>query len=280
MARNVAIGIQNFDELIEKKYFYINLGVAGITVTASLNSSIDNDWYSFEVLDNPAYHKIRLSITGNSSTNGCNMEIYRDLVTNPEYYGMEFIGAGNGGEITLPAGSYYLRVVSTNTASNFDASNLCTYNLSIVPVSRVDEIRITEIVSNHGNIVTDYPQGTKYRVDGEQTNYVVVKGIAYYLDEQGLRHEAANANIRGIIEDLQWSQLNRPDMAFVNSWAVTNSSGSYRLEFYLHSGVGGLRYSAPVSVHCYDIMEVTVNPTDNEYICSENDFYYLVRCIR
>lgn len=92
MARNVAIGIQNFDELIEKKYFYINIGVAGITVTASLNSSIDNDWYSFEVLDNPAYHKIRLSITGNSSTNGCNVEIYRDLVTNPEYYGMEFIG--------------------------------------------------------------------------------------------------------------------------------------------------------------------------------------------
>ena len=54
----------------------LNIGGAGANVTGNLNSPIDNDWYSFTVLDSPQYDKIRLSIDSSSDANGCNIEIY------------------------------------------------------------------------------------------------------------------------------------------------------------------------------------------------------------
>lgn len=254
----------------------LTLGTDGAVVTAELNSPIDNDWYSFVVLDSPAYHKIRLSISSSSNTNGCNMEIYRNLVSTPGYYGMQFVGSGNGGEITLPAGTYYLRVVSTNTFNNFNPSEIPAYSLSVVPVSRVDEIYITEIKSNHGTAGIDYGQGPMYRVEGEQTNFVVVKGFACYYDSNGV-HMSANVIINGGIENKQQTNSN---LAWVYSSNVTNSEGSYRLEFYLRPGVGALTGSSPTSHHYYDIMEATVNPYGDENNYKTKQFYYLVRSIR
>lgn len=254
----------------------LTLGTDGAVVTAELNSPIDNDWYSFVVLDSPAYHKIRLSISSSSTANGCNMEIYRNLVSTPGYYGMQFVGSGNGGEITLPAGTYYLRVVSTNTFNNFNPSDIPTYTLSVVPVSRVDQIYITEIKSDHGTANINYGQGSMYRVDGEQTNYVVVKGFACYYDDNGV-HMSANVIINGKIEN---QQQTNSSLKWVYSSNVTNSAGSYLLEFYLYPGAGKLVGSSPTSTHYYDIMEATVNPYGYESNTATRQFYYLVRCIR
>jgi len=254
----------------------LTLEADGANVTGILNSPIDNDWYSFTVVDSPAYDKMRFNVSSSSTTNGCKFELYRNVVTS-DYYGMQFLGYGTGGEVEMPAGTYYLRIVSTNTFSDFNASDIPTYNLSVVPVSRVDTIRITEIKASGGNTVT-YPEGTLYRVDQSITQFVSVKGIAYYYDEYGVLQPAANACISGKIKDEQWEAINRPDMATVYSSAITNSNGGYSMYFNLNTALGGLSDYVTVSTHHYDLMEAKVYPADNENITATRKFFYLKYC--
>ena len=187
---------------------------------------------------------------------------------------MQFLGSGTGGEIELSAGTYYLRVVSTNSYTDFDTSDPPTYELSIEPVSRVDEIKITELVASNG-VYVKYNEGNLYRVDGQHTNLLKVKGIAYYIDENNVRHPAANARIEGQTKDQQWFAINRPDMAYVDSFAYTDANGSFSIYFALKSPLGGLRYSAPVSTHFYDLMEVRVYPSGESFPSATKLFYYL-----
>ena len=251
----------------------LQLGTAGVSVSRKLNSPIDNDWYSFTVMDSPTYDKIRLAISSSSATNGCNIEIYRNLVSN--YYGMQFIGSGNGGEIELPAGTYFLRVVSTNTFTDFNAGDIPTYTLSVVPVSKVDEVTITSYWSNMGNSNITYSEGTFYRVDENYTNKIFIKGRAYYTDENGVRQPAANAKIDGKVVDQQWENLNRPDMSTVTSTTTTDSNGYYEIMFTLKMAVGGLSERVIVSTHYYDLMYVTINSANNDTIKAIGKFYYL-----
>lgn len=120
----------------------LTLGNSGASVSGMLNTAIDNDWYSFTVIDSPKYDKIRLGITSTSASNDCRIEIYKNLTD--DYFTMGLCGSGAGeGELDLPAGTYYVRVMSTSTFSDFNPADLPVYNLSVVPVSRVDEIEIT-----------------------------------------------------------------------------------------------------------------------------------------
>ncbi len=41
----------------------LNLGSSGATVSGMINSPVDNDWYSFTVIDSPRYNKMRLNLT-------------------------------------------------------------------------------------------------------------------------------------------------------------------------------------------------------------------------
>ena len=93
---------------------------------------------------------------------------------------MQFLGRGTGGEVELPAGTYYVRVVSTNTLNNFDASDFGSYSFSVKPVSRVDRIKITEIVSANG-VKVEYDNGLLHRMDSANGNVVAIKGTAYYV---------------------------------------------------------------------------------------------------
>lgn len=260
-----------------KEATVLTLEAEGADVSGKLNSPIDNDWYSFTVIDSPAYNKMRLTIstvsTG-SAINASKFELYRNLVT-ADYYGMQYLGSGiGGGEVSLPAGTYYLRVISTNTFQDFDAINIPAYELSVVPVARVDIVTITEITASQGTFVT-YPEGRHYRVDQSKTQLVRIKGSAYYIDEWGAKIPSANAIITGEIEDQQWKEIDRPDMATVYSYAIVNSSGSYKMYFNLMTALGGLSCNSSVSTHRYDMMVVRVSPQDNISISDTDKFYYL-----
>ena len=250
----------------------LDLGSVGATVTQKLNSPIDNDWYMFTVVDGPAQEKTRLTVSSITGTNGYEFELYRNLVTQT-YYGMQFLGYGTGGEVELPAGTYYVRVVSTNTLNNFDSSDIGSYSFSVKPVSRVDRVKITEIVSING-VEVEYDYGLLHRVDWDKTNIVGVKGTAYYVVD-GIQYPAVNACISGSVYDEQWDLINRPDIATVYGSAIVNESGSYRINFYLNSPLGRLSFAAPVSTHYYDLMDVTVWPEGNENIKDMDRFYYL-----
>ncbi len=250
----------------------LNIGGAGANVTGNLNSPIDNDWYSFTVLDSPQYDKIRLSIDSSSDTNGCNIEIYQNLVS--DYYGMLCIGSGKGGEVELPAGTYYLRIVSTNTFSNFNAGDIPVYHLSVVPVCKADKVSIT-----YYDLPLDKVEynnmGKYYRLDQRISNLLVVHGRATYTASDLTERAAANVKISGVVLDEQWAAINRPDMEKVYGTAVTDRDGNFTMKIYLKTALGGLSDNIEGFTHCYDFMKLTLSLANNENIKVDDHFYYL-----
>ena len=258
-----------------KEAIDLSMNEMGANVSAKLNSPLDNDWYRFIVKEGDSYDKVRLNISSSSTTNGCKIEIYKNLVS--DYYAMLRVGYGTGGEVALDAGTYYIRVVSTNTVDDFNAGDIPTYKLSVSQTTKVDKITITDYSAYHGTENVDYPEGF-YRVDQSLTNVVTVKGRAYYTDENGRSQPIANATIIGEVKDQQWEKLNRPDMSTVTSTAVTDSNGYYEMTFYLKTAVGGLSHFVTVSTHHYDLMDVTIKASSNDKATAKSKFYYLKYC--
>ena len=259
-----------------KEAIDLSMNEMGANVSAKLNSPLDNDWYRFIVKEGDSYDKVRLNISSSSTTNGCKIEIYKNLVS--DYYAMLRVGYGTGGEVALDAGTYYIRVVSTNTVDDFNAGDIPTYKLSVSQTTKVDKITITDYSAYHGTENVDYPEGKFYRVDQSLTNVVTVKGRAYYTDENGRSQPIANATIIGEVKDQQWEKLNRPDMSTVTSTAVTDSNGYYEMTFYLKTAVGGLSHFVTVSTHHYDLMDVTIKASSNDKATAKSKFYYLKYC--
>ena len=259
-----------------KEAIDLSMNEMGANVSAKLNSPLDNDWYRFIVKEGDSYDKVRLNISSSSTTNGCKIEIYKNLVS--DYYAMLRVGYGTGGEVALDAGTYYIRVVSTNTVDDFNAGDIPTYKLSVSQTTKVDKITITDYSAYHGTENVDYPEGKFYRVDQSLTNVVTVKGRAYYTDENGRSQPIANATIIGEVKDQQWEKLNRPDMSTVTSTAVTDSNGYYEMTFYLKTAVRGLSHFVTVSTHHYDLMDVTIKASSNDKATAKSKFYYLKYC--
>ena len=258
-----------------KEAVALNLGKSGASVSGALNSAIDNDWYSFTVLDSLNYDKIRLDMDFVSKTNDYNIEIYRNLST--DYYAMQLIAYGKGGQITLSAGTYFLRVVCTNTLNDFNAGDFPTYKLSVIPVTKVDKIKITKFSGYHGATV-DYPQGTYYRIDENEygPNQIMITGWAYYEDIAGNKYAAPNVKVDATITDLQWSAIDRPDMDTVYGSAITDQNGSFTMNIYLNPALGGLSHVAIVSTHYYDLLQVYLAVSDNTSV-NYQDYFYLLK---
>lgn len=260
----------------------LNVNTSGTKVSRKLNSPIDNDWYVFTVLDTPAYDKIRLSLTSSSATNGCKVEIYYNLLSG-DTYAMQFLGSlGSGmeGEIGLPAGTYYLRIVSTNNFLTFNSGDIPTYNLSVSSVARADGIEITMFSGYNSVANVDYPQGSFYRIDQNPSgvNYVTITGWAYTLDMFGNKSRAANVKIYGGVANEQWEAIGRDDLAYTYGSAVTDSTGFFRMTVYLNPAKGGIAYPNLVSMHYYDIMRVRIEASSSDAV-DVNYFYYLKNSI-
>ena len=64
-----------------KEAIDLSMNEMGANVSAKLNSPLDNDWYRFIVKEGDSYDKVRLNISSSSTTNGCKIEIYKNLVS-------------------------------------------------------------------------------------------------------------------------------------------------------------------------------------------------------
>lgn len=261
-----------------KEAIDLALGKEGAIASVSgvLNSAIDNDWYSFTVLDNMYYDKIRLDMDFVSKTNDYNIEVYRNLST--DYYGMQLVARGKSGEMKLPVGSYFLRVVCTNTINNFNAGDLPTYKLTVSPVSRVSGIEITKYAGGYQWAICDYAEGPYYRtyeVLNEPT-MIIIRGWAYYYYAEGLNPSAAkNIKIDATIRDPQWEDV-KPEWYEVKCSAITGDNGFFEMQVYLNPPRGGLQYMGSRYLHLYDLMEVRIETSDNHI---DIDKFYFERQI-
>lgn len=214
-------------------------GRSGVSVSGMLNSAYDNDWYSFRVIDSPYYDKIRFNLTSNSSSNGCRLEIYQNVTT--DYFAMALGGSAATGEAEaeLPVGTYYVRVVGTNSANDFNPGDVPSYNLSITPVSRVDGIQITTYSApkiEEGSYIDEYPVA-KYRVWDRANNWVTVIGLAYNLDSVGNKTGAANVKLGGKVVNDSWAEA-RPDLATTYGSATTREDGFFYMTIDLNRARG------------------------------------------
>lgn len=240
------------------------------SISGALNSAIDNDWYSFTVLDNLYYNKIRLDMDFVSKTNDYNIEIYKNLST--DYYAMQLVAYGKGGEINLPVGSYFLRVVCTNTINNFNVGDFPTYKLTVSPVSKVSGIGITEYAGGYQWAKCEYAEGIHYRtyeVLNEPT-MIIIRGWAYYMEGPNT-YVSKNIKIDATILDPQWKDI-KPEWYKVECSAVTGDNGHFEMKVYLNPPRGGLQYMGSRYLHLYDLMEVMIKTPDNHI--AMNKFYY------
>ncbi|MBR5637544.1 MAG: hypothetical protein IKW81_11505 [Pseudobutyrivibrio sp.] len=264
------------DEFAAQATTLIFNNYATVNVTRNLNSPLDTDWYEFTVEDSPAYDKMRLYID-NSSTNGAKIQIYQNYSSNPQYFGLLKIGEGNGGELDLAPGHYYLRVINTNSLDSFNINNIGTYKFSIEPVGRVDLIEITSIGGNGAVLVNPYVEGRRYRITETDNTYVQIVGKTYYLDENGVKQTAPNAQVHGTVTNRSWIDMYREDMAYTNGQAASDNTGLFKAYIPVLSGVGSNVYQGERAFQYYDVMDVEITPVNNTSIKGTEIFYLLKR---
>lgn len=244
----------------------LNPGRNGVSVSGKLNSAYDNDWYSFHVIDSPYYDKIRFNLTSNSSSNGCRLEIYQNLTT--DYFAMALGGSAATGEAEaeLPVGTYYVRVVGTNSANDFNPGDVPSYNLSITPVSRVDGIMITTYQAPE--MLDPSSTGERsYKVCDGENNWVIVIGLAYNLDDMGNKTGAANVRLGGRVVNDSWEEV-RPDLATTYGLDTTRENGFFYMKIYLNRA-WGFNHDGKDS---YDVMEATIYLLDDPQKRADDSF--------
>lgn len=248
---------------------------SGGSITRNINSPIDSDWYVFNVEDSPAYNKMRIGLT-NNSPNGCKLEIYQNVLGNSSYYGMIKIGEGSGGELELPAGQYYVRIVGNSSLSGFDASNIGTYTFSIEPVGRVDGISISYIDGSGLEFMRDYfPEGNYFKIAYYDSTYMSVIGQAYYIDENGEKHPSPNALLHGLTINQSHLELGNNGKAYANGTGLTDNKGNYKIYIPVIKGVGLRNYTSSRLYYFYDFMDIKVSSCDNLDIYTTDHFYLL-----
>lgn len=205
---------------------------------------------------------MRFSISSSSTTNGCSIEIFSNVVSG-NGFGMDRItGTSTTIEGSMLPGTYYIRVVSTNTFNTYDPTGIPTYTLSVLPVSRVDEI---EILNYNTSDSVEYNEGYHHRVQHVSgiTNQIGIRARAIYRDPSNLTHPSANVRMTAVVTNIDWAKINRPDMAITTNNSVTNSNGIFGMYVQLKSGLGARHYPAIVSVHYYDYKQVHLFMTDD-----------------
>lgn len=245
-------------------------------VNGNINSPVDNDWYILEVTDSPSNYKVRLSLATLKSSDNCVVDIYRNLLN--DEYAMLKIYSGLETELELSAGTYYIRVRNENP-ENF--TNITEYSLGIAYVARVDGITNMKFYSEKGGAQkVNYSQGQYYRVDSKQSNSVTVSGQAFYLNEKKEKIPSANAKIDVCIEDPQWLEHGREDLAYLQGSAYTDQNGLYSINFTLNKPYGGLSTYVTISTHYYDLMKTTATLHGNKEVFDMGYFYYLKKSVR
>lgn len=258
----------------------LNLGTTGAKVTGNINSVLDNDWYTFTIPDDPIYAKTNLVLLyAGSLADNCEFEIYRNVGIG--CFAMQYLAHGNGGSVELPAGTYYFRIVSTNTPSNFDENNILLYTFAVSPNRQLDGIEITMYRGYHATANVDYPEGRYYRVDDQNPNPVTVMGFAYNLDSMGNKCTVPNAIVKVSATNLDLNDAG--ETATTSGYAVTGDNGYFSTVIYMNPARGLRSYCGEISTHYYDLVEVNAGLINADFeeeqqVLGKSYFYILDYC--
>lgn len=265
------------DNASEAKSF--ELGTETIVKNGTIDSPADVDWYKIVVPKNYSYDMVGLELSNTSKDNQLELQLYQNIANNG--YAMYQVGRGNRGDIELPAGEYYLKVVTTTSAQNFNRHDIPSYKLQILPVIRPDKVNIIELNGYHGTMVKkDYNEGVHYRIDETKPNAITITGQAIRVNDKGEEVPASNAVITIRLQDREWKKLNREDMADTEVRVRTDGNGRFVRTVQFNSTVGGASaqvrddFGQLISIHTYDYITIKILNNNNS-VLGEDSFYVL-----
>lgn len=215
----------------DNPFFAKDRGTAPFTSQQNIDNFLDEDWTKITL---NAQSKVNLLLS-NPSSNG----EYVIQLWNANLQNLGSLQQNANGQITLPAGSYYVQVYAPST---FDLTTPYTLHVDYQNAA-IKRVAVSEITSDRGvQGFIDYGQGKKWRVGYN----ITVKGRA--LDATGT--PVANGIVSVTVQTRVASKV-------VTVEAITDSLGYFSAPMYIGPAAGQYSYRGPVSTHYYDVIPIT-----------------------
>ncbi|WP_017472886.1 hypothetical protein [Amphibacillus jilinensis] len=207
----------------------------------SMDTLVDNDWYSFTIPNSKNYDIINFTLDEDSRNANYKIELYQ-LENNQ----LKKVNISSNGKAEIDSGQYYLRV----TAIESTYLTGSTYSLNVLPDYQADEIYITSFEGGSG--YATYQFGTYYRIKGRDT--LTVNGIAGYKG-----YVLPDADVSVTVINEHW---NPDDLRYRTATTRSDSNGSFAVDIQTSSSTAYHSYfiSGPMSfTHYFDYGYVSVN---------------------
>lgn len=224
-------------------------GATSFISTQNIDNSFDEDWTKVTLT---AQSKMNLRLDNTSAYGTYQLRLF-----NANLVSQGTLAQNTNGQVTVPAGTYYLQVLAP---SNFDLTT--PYKLSVnyqtADVSRVTVSDITTDGGVYGFI--DYGQGKMWRVKSN----IVITGRA--LDATG--NPVGNAIITTNITTV----LNKK---VITASATTDAYGNFIMPVYINNpGVGNYSFQSSRYRHYYDIVPIQFFNNNKQLTSSISTLYH------
>ncbi len=232
----------------DNPFFAKDRGTTPFTSQQNIDNLLDEDWTKITL---NAQSKVNLRLN-NTSSNGS----YVIQLWNANLQNLGSLTQNADGQITLPAGSYYIQVYAPST---FDIST--PYTLSVnYQNAAITRVAISEITSDRGvQGFIDYGYGKKWRVGYN----ITVKGRAF--DATG------NPIGNGLVTVGVQTRVGNNTVA-VNG--TTDSLGYFSIPMSIGPAAGQYTYRGPVSTHYFDIIPIVFLSNGKQLTADINSLYH------
>lgn len=237
----------------------------------NLSSPIDNDWYVITIPSSRIYNKLNISAI-TESANTCSVEVYQNVSSS----GYQMKKIGNGNNVSVSTGTYYVRVSNAKAMDEYDDLDIQNYKLTITPVLSADSITITDLSGSEGkNKVVTYPgYGTYFRTQGSST--LTIYGVATATDPTTNKiYPVENTLINGLYYSPAWENNNTAANATRKGSDYTDAQGEFVITISLPPAIGTYMYDVGTSYHYFDICGVSASVADNSSVVDSEVIFHL-----
>lgn len=206
-------------------------GAAPFVSTQNIDNSFDEDWTKVTLT---AQSKMNLRLD-NTSTYGT----YQLQLFNANLVSQGTLAQNTNGQVTLPAGTYYIQVLAPST---FDLTT--PYKLSVnYQTADISRVVISDITTDGGVYgFINYGQGNKWRVK----NNIVITGRALDATGNPVGNAIVTTNITTILNN-----------KVISGTATTDATGHFTMPVSINNpGVGQYTFQSSRYRHYYDIVRI------------------------
>ncbi|GGI99044.1 carboxypeptidase regulatory-like domain-containing protein [Paenibacillus hunanensis] len=232
----------------DNPFFAKDRGTAPFISQQNIDNLLDEDWTKITL---NAQSKVNLRLN-NTSSNGS----YVIQLWDANLQSLGSLAQNADGQITLPAGSYYIQVYAPST---FDITT--PYTLSVnYQNAAIARVAVSEITSDRGvQGFIDYGYGKKWRVGYN----ITVKGRAFDATGVPVGNGIVTVGVQTRVGN---------NTVVVNG--NTDSLGYFSIPMNIGPAAGQYSYRGPVSTHYFDIIPIVFLSNNKQLNADINSLYH------